>query len=1139
MSRKALGLVSSRRFCIASSAMKTSLASSYTKLSTAPAVADQPIVLRSRLVISRVPSSVGADTRVGQLGSTRSERPAGVVGAAQEKRVWQRVRACRRVGQLGRECVGISGRGERSQHDRRRGWHKRPPRSRRFASGAHLGVEQLGPRVEPDRGRLLAVGTERRDDLGRVRVEVVRHVGERNLGRVEILEGDVHLAERRFELVRLVVEDAGLVGVEGEALARGELILQLLLALPAAILDCEADVGRVGAGGVGEDSGGRVADGAAKLLRLLDGVLAHKVHLERLVELGHQLDGAVEQVHLVDEEVAEDARAGDDHVDARSAELLEGDGLDLVDAAQGVRHRPDAHHPEHLRERLAVRLDVVGAPQNKGNRLGVGAVVVLHLALEQAVDDNLGANARGRSGDGLRIERVHVLARGQHEWVADRVAAGARRDELGVEALQQGAHLVVGHDLLEAKLEVAERLLDVGVHQVLEALLMERLQHRRAAEHVGQAGEHRVHRAHAARGVSGALHRGADGGTDRLHNLLAEHAILEVARIRAAVDVLNVAANGLGDDAGQAHNLVLGAVDRGDVDQGGDGLLGGGWHADCVKAARQQARLDLHNLGVDLADDGVAALEVQAGAVLVLGGQDNVLVQVARTGSGHNGVDDGGAAAGVAQALVRADQLAKLLETLVQAGVLGRRGQIRDGVGVRAALGDGGLGRVVGRVVVQAVRVARAGHADLLAGHELEGAVSAKVEHGVGAEDLLDVRVVSGEAVVRRGRLGVQQAHRVALIAKRGLHANEDVAKRHAEDEQVLAVGVEVAGRRAPVLLEVLGVRGELLVLGDRHCVRHVEGGRGQRRLLVVQDAVHEVLNRCGHLAHVVAGLLHRLETLKDGAEDVEVGGGAHVALVRGEGEDSDGHLLLDVGLLAEAGPLERPLGQGHHAVRLRDGAAGDAVAAREDEGLDGAVDLGQGHLECHLHRVEAELRVLPLLERLERGRNGAQVRPVEPLERGDCLGVVLGGWAAHEREAGQVDGHVHLRRAHQEEVLVDAFGEVERARVCGQHEAALRLNLHDHGNVVRVVLGVDVRLGQDEADDGRRRRVDADGGRVVVAEPPHVLDRVLKDSRCHRVPDALVRDHLGRRDDLARQRARLQHVLAGQVEQERLNVLG
>ena len=52
-------------------------------------------------------------------------------------------------------------------------------------------------------------------------------------------------------------------------------------------------------------------------------MLAHKVHLERLVKLGDHLDGAVEQVHLVDEEVAEDARARDDDVDARPAQLLE------------------------------------------------------------------------------------------------------------------------------------------------------------------------------------------------------------------------------------------------------------------------------------------------------------------------------------------------------------------------------------------------------------------------------------------------------------------------------------------------------------------------------------------------------------------------------------------------------------------------------------------------------------------------------------------------------------------------------------------------------------------------------------------------------------------------------------------------
>jgi hypothetical protein len=55
-------------------------------------------------------------------------------------------------------------------------------------------------------------------------------------------------------------------------------------------------------------------------------------------------------------------------------------------------------------------------------------------------------------------------------------------------------------------------------------------------------------------------------------------------------------------------------------------------------------------------------------------------------------------------------------------------------------------------------------------------------------------------------------AHGVTLVAEGGLHADEDVAEGLAVDEQVLAVAVEVAGRRAPVLLEVGGVRRELLV---------------------------------------------------------------------------------------------------------------------------------------------------------------------------------------------------------------------------------------------------------------------------------------------------------------------------------------
>ena len=63
----------------------------------------------------------------------------------------------------------------------------------------------------------------------------------------------------------------------------------------------------------------------------------------------------------------------------------------------------------------------------------------------------------------------------------------------------------------------------------------------------------------------------------------------------------------------------------------------------------------------------------------------------------------------------------------------------------------------------------------------------------------------------------------VTLVAEGGLHADEDVAEGLAVDEQVLAVAVEVAGGRAPVLLEVGGVRRELLV-GVRVGVK----GKGQ-----------------------------------------------------------------------------------------------------------------------------------------------------------------------------------------------------------------------------------------------------------------------------------------------------------------------
>ena len=67
-----------------------------------------------------------------------------------------------------------------------------------------------------------------------------------------------------------------------------------------------------------------------------------------------------------------------------------------------------------------------------------------------------------------------------------------------------------------------------------------------------------------------------------------------------------------------------------------------------------------------------------------------------------------------------------------------------------------------------------------------------------------------------------EQAHGIPLVSEGGLHANEDVAKLLAVDEQLLPIAVQVAGGLAPVLLQRLGVLAQLLVLV------HLEAGEGR-----------------------------------------------------------------------------------------------------------------------------------------------------------------------------------------------------------------------------------------------------------------------------------------------------------------------
>ena len=134
--------------------------------------------------------------------------------------------------------------------------------------------------------------------------------------------------------------------------------------------------------------------------------------------------------------------------------------------------------------------------------------------------------------------------------------------------------------------------------------------------------------------------------------------------------------------------------------------------------------------------------------------------------------------------------------------------------------------------------------------------MGAEMQHSMGAEILGEPAIEGGESMGRCEAALKQQAHRVALIAEAGLHADEHVSKLHAKDENVAAIGLNPARRRPPDGLDFLQPGGAPHMLV--HINARADIGRGAELLPVAVD---------DHLAqdivvfwdiHRVAGCLHR-----------------------------------------------------------------------------------------------------------------------------------------------------------------------------------------------------------------------------------------------------------------------------------------
>mmetsp|Transcript_61007 Transcript_61007/g.108459 ORF Transcript_61007/g.108459 Transcript_61007/m.108459 type:complete len:232 (-) Transcript_61007:3020-3715(-) len=227
-------------------------------------------------------------------------------------------------------------------------------------------------------------------------------------------------------------------------------------------------------------------------------MLSDKVLLDGLISFCCRLDGTVQQVHLVDEQIAEDSGAVANHIDAWSAELCQRDKLHLVHTSQGVWHWASSDERKHLGQALAIGLDVVSAPKSEGDGLGKLSLL-FRQGLKQAIHNDECNVCGCLRWDGVRVQCVHVLPCWEYVWIANGISARTWLDELAIKSFHKAGNLIVADNFSKASLEILEERLEIILIDVWKTLLFQGLlpggAAREEGEHVSHDGVHRLHAA--------------------------------------------------------------------------------------------------------------------------------------------------------------------------------------------------------------------------------------------------------------------------------------------------------------------------------------------------------------------------------------------------------------------------------------------------------------------------------------------------------------------------------------------------------------------------------------------------------------------------------------------------------------------
>ncbi len=371
----------------------------------------------------------------------------------------------------------------------------------------------------------------------------------------------------------------------------------------------------------------------------------------------------------------------------------------------------------------------------------------------------------------------------------------------------------------------------------------------------------------------------------------------------------------------------------------------------------------------------------------------------------------------------------QLLQIFVKTALLHHRLHMIHQGGAGPALGDRALRGVVGIVDVEMrqlvdgqIRQTGFGKADALAGQKLQVAVSADMDHHMGAEGIFQIAVGS-EILMGRGNIRIMEDLADPAVAfgpgaaTFRLDADHGVAVIDAGDEDGVFIDHRrrhavdlLTGRFAPGLLHT---RPGLFGKGMPPLMVVCQGNPSQRSAFV-HDFIHRSPAELGdglavhdgvdqHLAalrrrHPVACRFHALENVGHALQGVEMGADPDRRFHRGAGVimQDEGHLTFLDRNLGQADPTRHPRRQSVTAFDYclaffhRCAVLGIVAvfAAADDKRLDDSLELRQGHRPGNTG-TDPLIICLPFLNGLIVGGDGSEDRDVQILQQLNAGGGV------------------------------------------------------------------------------------------------------------------------------------------------------